>query len=136
MFGGEHSAHYYFRDNYRADSGIIATMLVLEQLSQAGAALSTVRKPFERYAASGEINTAVADPLGGDGAGGRGVLVGASRTASTASPSTAAAGGSTSVRPTPSRSCASTSRPDDRGSCDQRVAEVLALITEPDGIAR
>jgi len=40
VFGGEHSAHYYFRDNYRADSGIIATMLVLEQLSQAGAALS------------------------------------------------------------------------------------------------
>ena len=37
VFGGEHSAHYYFRDNYRADSGIIATMLVLEQLSQAGA---------------------------------------------------------------------------------------------------
>ena len=38
VFGGEHSAHYYFRDNYRADSGIIATMLVLEQLSQAGGA--------------------------------------------------------------------------------------------------
>jgi phosphomannomutase len=62
VFGGEHSAHYYFRDNYRADSGIIATMLVLEQLSQAGVALSTARKPFERYAASGEINTEVADP--------------------------------------------------------------------------
>ena len=35
-FGGEHSAHYYFRDNYRADSGIIATMFVLEQMSQIG----------------------------------------------------------------------------------------------------
>src|SRR4029453_7692499 len=39
VFGGEHSAHYYFRDNYRADSGIIATMLMLEQLSQAGVAV-------------------------------------------------------------------------------------------------
>jgi phosphomannomutase len=62
-FGGEHSAHYYFRDNYRADSGIIATMVVLEQLSQAGVPLSELRQPFERYAASGEINTEVADPL-------------------------------------------------------------------------
>jgi phosphomannomutase len=62
VFGGEHSAHYYFRDNYRADSGIIATVLLLEQLSQAGVALSTARKPFERYAASGEINTEVEDP--------------------------------------------------------------------------
>jgi phosphomannomutase len=62
VFGGEHSAHYYFRDNYRADSGIIATMVLLEQLSQAGVPLSELRKPFERYAASGEINTEVADP--------------------------------------------------------------------------
>jgi phosphomannomutase len=60
-FGGEHSAHYYFRDNYRADSGIIATMFLLEQLSQAGVPLSVMRKPFERYAGSGEINTEVAD---------------------------------------------------------------------------
>ncbi len=63
-FGGEHSAHYYFRDNYRADSGIIATMLLLEQLSQAGAPLSELRKPFERYADSGEINTVVEDAAG------------------------------------------------------------------------
>ena len=111
VFGGEHSAHYYFRDNYRADSGIIATMLVLEQLSQAGAALSTVRKPFERYAASGEINTEVARPARRAGAGGRGLRLVHRRTASTGSPSTAAAGGSTCVRRTPSRSCASTSKP-------------------------
>jgi phosphomannomutase len=62
VFGGEHSAHYYFRDNYRADSGIIATMVLLEQLSQSGMPLSELRKPFERYEASGEINTEVADP--------------------------------------------------------------------------
>lgn len=62
-FGGEHSAHYYFRDNWRADSGAIAALVVLEQLSLAGIPLSELRKPFERYAASGEINTTVADPL-------------------------------------------------------------------------
>ena len=63
VFGGEHSAHYYFRDNYRADSGIIAALLVLEQLSKTGVPLSELRKPFERYATSGEINTRVDDPL-------------------------------------------------------------------------
>ena len=62
VFGGEHSAHYYFRDNYRADSGIIATMLVLAEVSLAGGPLSEVRAPLERYAASGEINTTVDDP--------------------------------------------------------------------------
>jgi phosphomannomutase len=61
-FGGEHSAHYYFRDNYRADSGSIAALVVLEQLSLASVALSELRKPFERYAQSGEINKQVADP--------------------------------------------------------------------------
>ncbi|MEO6317181.1 MAG: phosphomannomutase/phosphoglucomutase [Acidimicrobiales bacterium] len=61
-FGGEHSAHYYFRDNYRADSGSIAALLVLEQMGKAGVALSELRRPFDRYAASGEINTEVADP--------------------------------------------------------------------------
>jgi phosphomannomutase len=62
-FGGEHSAHYYFRDNWRADSGLIAALHVLEQRSKAGIPLSEMRKPFERYVASGEINTEVADPL-------------------------------------------------------------------------
>jgi phosphomannomutase len=61
-FGGEHSAHYYFRDNYRADSGSIAALVVLEQLCLAGVPLSELRRPFERYAASGEINTRVSDP--------------------------------------------------------------------------
>ena len=61
VFGGEHSAHYYFLDNFRADSGIIATMFMLQELSRAGTALSEFRAPFERYEASGEINTTVAD---------------------------------------------------------------------------
>jgi phosphomannomutase len=60
-FGGEHSGHYYFRDNYRADSGIIAALLVLEQLSIEGRPLSELRKPLERYVSSGEINTHVED---------------------------------------------------------------------------
>ncbi|MDQ1445471.1 MAG: phosphomannomutase [Acidimicrobiaceae bacterium] len=62
VFGGEHSGHYYFADNYRADSGLIAAMVVLELLSKAGRPLSEVRKPFERYADSGEINTQVPSP--------------------------------------------------------------------------
>ncbi len=61
VFGGEHSAHYYFLDNFRADSGIIASMLVLAEMSRAGVPLSQLRVPFERYEASGEINTEVAD---------------------------------------------------------------------------
>ncbi len=61
-FGGEHSAHYYFRDNYRADSGSIAALLVLEQLGKTGLPLSELRQPFDRYAASGELNSTVADP--------------------------------------------------------------------------
>ena len=62
VFGGEHSGHYYFRDNFRADSGIIAALVVLEVLSRAGQPLSELRKPFERYTDSGEINTRVDDP--------------------------------------------------------------------------
>jgi phosphomannomutase len=62
VFGGEHSGHYYFLDNYRADSGLIAAVVVLELMSKADAPLSELRRPFDRYAASGEINTSVDDP--------------------------------------------------------------------------
>jgi len=61
IFGGEHSAHYYFRDNYRADSGLIASLIVLEQLSVSGETLSALLAPLDRYAASGEINSTVDD---------------------------------------------------------------------------
>jgi len=64
VFGGEHSGHYYFRDNYRADSGIIAALVVLQVVSEAGQPLSQLREPYERYVASGEINTEVPDPAG------------------------------------------------------------------------
>jgi len=62
VFGGEHSGHYYFSDNFRADSGIIAAMVVLELMSRAGQPLSTLLAPYRRYANSGEINTEVKDP--------------------------------------------------------------------------
>jgi len=62
VFGGEHSAHYYFAGNYRADSGLIASLLVIDEISRSEQDLSVLRLPFERYAASGEINTQVADP--------------------------------------------------------------------------
>ena len=62
VFGGEHSGHYYFLDNFRADSGIIAALTILELMSHESAPLSEVRLPYERYAASGEINTEVPDP--------------------------------------------------------------------------
>jgi phosphomannomutase len=62
IFGGEHSGHYYYRDNFRADSGIITALVVLELLSKSDAPLSEMLRPYERYADSGEINTEVADP--------------------------------------------------------------------------
>jgi phosphomannomutase len=64
VFGGEHSGHYYFRDNYRADSGLIAAAVVLEQLSKSGVPLSQLLEPFRRYKDSGEINTRVVDQHG------------------------------------------------------------------------
>ena len=62
-FGGEHSGHYYFRNNYRADSGLIAALVVLEQMSTAEGSLSELLAPLDRYAASGEINTRVDDAM-------------------------------------------------------------------------
>src|SRR4051794_18502879 len=62
VFGGEHSAHYYFRDNYRADSGLVASVIVLEQLSTSGQPLSELLAPLDRWRASGEINSRVDDP--------------------------------------------------------------------------
>ena len=63
IFGGEHSGHYYFRENYRADSGSIAALVVLEVLSRSGRRLSELRTEFDRYSASGEINIEVSDPV-------------------------------------------------------------------------
>jgi phosphomannomutase len=64
IFGGEHSGHYYFRDNFRADSGMIAALLVLEAMSESDAPLSEMLRPYQRYTGSGEINSEVADQQG------------------------------------------------------------------------
>jgi phosphomannomutase len=63
VFGGEHSGHYYFRENYRADSGIITALVVLEVMSTTMMSLSQLLAPFRRYSDSGEINREVADPV-------------------------------------------------------------------------
>ncbi|WP_406109774.1 phosphomannomutase/phosphoglucomutase [Streptomyces sp. NBC_01003] len=62
VFGGEHSAHYYFRDFWNADTGMLAALHVLAALGTHSAPLSDLTGSFERYAASGEINSAVGDP--------------------------------------------------------------------------
>mgnify|MGYP001818944691 CR=1 FL=1 len=61
VFGGEHSGHYYFRENYRADSGILAMLVLLQLLSEDGRPLSEFRTEYEPYAQSGEINFTVHD---------------------------------------------------------------------------
>lgn len=66
VFGGEHSGHYYFRDNYRADSGIMAMLVLLRVLSDAGVPLSELRTRYEPYAQSGEINFHVVDKEAAD----------------------------------------------------------------------
>lgn len=61
IFGGEHSAHYYFTDFFNADSGLLAAMHVLAALGAQDAPLSKMMEKYTRYAASGEINSTVAD---------------------------------------------------------------------------
>ena len=55
-FGGEHSGHYYFKRNFRADSGIIAALIVLEYMSITGLKLSKLRRIYDVYSSTGEIN--------------------------------------------------------------------------------
>ncbi len=61
VFGGEHSAHYYFRDFWFADTGMLAALHVLAALGEQDRPLSLVCEHFERYVASGEINSTVTD---------------------------------------------------------------------------
>src|SRR4029077_12556265 len=61
IFGGEHSAHYYFRDFWRADTGMLAAPHVLAAVGHADRPLSQLVARFDRYAASGEINSQVED---------------------------------------------------------------------------
>mgnify|MGYP002139907584 CR=1 FL=1 len=61
IFGGEHSAHYYFRDFWGADSGMLAALHVLAALGTQDGPLSELAADYQRYAASGEINFTVSD---------------------------------------------------------------------------
>jgi phosphomannomutase len=64
VFGGEHSAHYYFRDFWRADTGMLAALHVLAALGTADLPLSRLAADYERYVASGEVNSTVDDVPG------------------------------------------------------------------------
>ena len=128
VFGGEHSAHYYFLENFRADSGLIASLLVLAEMSRAGTPLSTLRAPFERYASSGEINTAVDDPA---------AVIELVAAAFPGLPQDRLDGLTVdcgdwwfNLRPSNTEPLLRLNlEAADRDSCDQHVAELLALIT-------
>ncbi len=64
IYGGEHSGHFYFRDNWFADSGLIALLLTLELVSVEDKPLSELLKPLDKWVRSGEINTRVTDVPG------------------------------------------------------------------------
>ncbi|MEU4801876.1 phosphomannomutase/phosphoglucomutase [Actinosynnema sp. NPDC023587] len=64
IFGGEHSAHYYFRDFWRADTGMLAALHVLAALGEQDGPLSALTADYARYAASGEVNSTVDDQAG------------------------------------------------------------------------
>jgi phosphomannomutase len=64
IFGGEHSGHFYFRDFWRADSGMLAALHVLAALAETDRPLSELLAEFSRYVATGEINSTVADQAG------------------------------------------------------------------------
>jgi phosphomannomutase len=61
VFGGEHSGHFYFRDFWRADSGMLAALHAIAALGEVKTPLSKLLKPYSRYLSSGEINSQVAD---------------------------------------------------------------------------
>jgi phosphomannomutase len=62
VVGGEHSGHFYFRDFWYADSGLLAALHVLAALAAGTAPLSALLAPYQRYVASGELNARVRDP--------------------------------------------------------------------------
>jgi phosphomannomutase len=61
IFGGEHSGHFYFRDNWYTDSGLIAMLTVLELISEEDRSLSAILRPIDNRFRSGEINSDVDD---------------------------------------------------------------------------
>jgi phosphomannomutase len=61
VFGGEHSGHFYFKDFWRADSGMLAALHAIAALGEVDSSLSKILKPYCRYITSGEINSEVSD---------------------------------------------------------------------------
>ena len=61
VFGGEHSGHFYFRDFWKADSGMLAALHAIAALGETNSSLSKLLKPYCRYITSGEINSEVTD---------------------------------------------------------------------------
>lgn len=133
VFGGEHSGHYYFRDNYRADSGSIAAVVALGVISKAGVPLSEFRKPFERYADSGEINTEVRDPAATVEAVSHHYEVGHPEAAQSHMDGTTVDFGDWwfNVRPSNTEPLVRLNvEAPDRASCEQHTEEVLTFIKE------
>jgi len=64
ILGGEVSCHFYFKDNFNTDSGIIASLVMIGIISKKGGTLSSIIKPLRKYFASGEINSSVSDKDG------------------------------------------------------------------------
>ena len=64
IFGGEHSGHFYFDEFWRADSGALAALHAIAALGESDKSISEILSPYQRYVASGEINSTVADPQG------------------------------------------------------------------------
>ncbi len=128
-FGGEVSGHFYFRENWYADNGMIPALLVLELLG--GTAPAALRAPAPACA-SATTSRGRSTPGSATWLPRSGGSRSATRTADfpnwTASPSTTTTGTSTCVPPTPSRCCDSTSRPTRREAMERRRDEVLAII--------
>ena len=128
IFGGEHSAHYYFRDNFRADSGLIASMVVLEQLSLAGVPLSELRRAVRALRRLGRDQHRGRRPARGHRAG---------RRRATAAPQQDRLDGLTvdlgdwwfNLRPTNTEPLLRLNlEAPDAADCEAHTAEVLALI--------
>jgi phosphomannomutase len=62
VFAGEHSGHFYFKNFWKADSGMLAALYVIAELMNSDTALSDLLEPYNRYFSSGEVNSKVKDP--------------------------------------------------------------------------
>ena len=132
IFGGEHSGHFYFRDFWRADSGMLAALHALAALAETDRPLSELLADYERYVAQRRDQLRGRRPGRGRRRGRGGVrptATASTPTGSTGSPSATPTGGSTSGRPTPSRCSGSTPRVATEATMERVRDDVLALIS-------